>query len=62
MVKKYNIGIVVKPDNHESIREGIKILFEGKKNLDFGPYKKDNNWDSSVTRLLMVYNELFTKP
>ncbi len=61
VVKKYNIGIVVKPDDPQGIKRGLVSLFEDKKGLDFSRYKQENNWMSSLEKMIMAYNELLSK-
>lgn len=61
VVKKYNIGVVVKPNDPMNIKEGIVNLFKHKGSFDFGRYKRENDWMSSVEKMIEIYNELLNR-
>jgi glycosyltransferase involved in cell wall biosynthesis len=60
-VKEYNLGTVVESENPRALVEGILTLFrrpDRKTDFDFARYKKVNNWDSVVEKLISLYNDL----
>jgi glycosyltransferase involved in cell wall biosynthesis len=61
IVKTYNLGTVVKPENVEALKTGIIEHFS-KKDFDFGfdKYKKDHTWDVVVQKLIKIYQKLTT--
>ncbi len=57
-VKKYELGVVVEPEKVEALKKGIETLFEGKKEFNFGKYKRENSWEKYCEKLIAVYENL----
>ncbi|GAB4544395.1 MAG: hypothetical protein Fur0020_13750 [Thermodesulfovibrionia bacterium] len=58
VVKRHNIGVVVKPDDPECIKNGIVSVFAHREGFDFGGYKQENSWVSWVEKMIKIYDEL----
>lgn len=57
-VKRYELGVVVEPENVEALKNGIETLFEEKKEFNFEKYKRENSWEKYCEKLIAVYEEL----
>jgi D-inositol-3-phosphate glycosyltransferase len=60
-VKKYNIGVVIRPEDTGALRQGILSLFEKldkKADFNFAKYKSENNWGCVAEKLVSVYKNL----
>lgn len=59
MVSKYNLGIVVEPENSSALGNGIIQLFESQHNLyGFKRYKEENSWDRIAVEYIKIYEDL----
>ena len=58
MVKEYNLGVVVRPEDSEDLKQGIISLFENRQPFGFDRYKKEKNWDQVADLLVKAYNSL----
>jgi D-inositol-3-phosphate glycosyltransferase len=59
IVKNYNLGIVVEPENSGALRKGIIQLFESQPNLHgFKRYKEENSWDRIADEYIKIYEGL----
>ncbi len=57
-VKKYNLGVVVKPEDIENLKQGIVELFNNRKEFGFNRCKNEMNWENVSNNLIMLYKEL----
>jgi glycosyltransferase involved in cell wall biosynthesis len=48
VVQKYNLGVFVKPDDSEAIRDGIQQWLNGIEPPKWEEYEKDNSWDKNA--------------
>ncbi len=57
-VRRYELGIVVEPENVDALKHGIKTLFEEKKEFNFEKYKRENSWENYCEKLITVYKNI----
>lgn len=57
-VREYNLGVVVRPDDKDGLKQGIISLFKNKNNFRFDKYKRENSWNNIADKLIAVYREL----
>ncbi|MEW6571715.1 MAG: glycosyltransferase, partial [Nitrospirota bacterium] len=55
VVKEFNLGIVVKPEDIPDLQNGITALFAEKREFDFNRYKEENSWEKVCEKLIAVY-------
>jgi glycosyltransferase involved in cell wall biosynthesis len=59
IVRKYNLGIVVEPENSSALKNGIIQLFESQHNpYGFKRYKEENSWDRIAVEYIRIYEGL----
>lgn len=57
-VKRYELGVVVEPENVEALKKGIERLYKEKKEFNFEKYKRENSWEKYCEKLIAVYENL----
>ena len=60
LVRDYNMGVVVDPEDADALREGIIRLFENKNTASFGfqKYREENSWDRAAEKYIDIYKRL----
>jgi glycosyltransferase involved in cell wall biosynthesis len=60
LVRDYNMGVVVDPEDADALREGIIRLFENQNTVFYGfqKYKEENSWDRAAEKYIEIYKRL----
>jgi hypothetical protein len=52
LVRKYQLGCVVEPDQAEAIANGMKLLLTDAAPLGWSDYLRDNGWEKNATTVI----------
>ena len=60
LVRDYNMGVVVDPEDADALREGVIRLFKNQNTVSYGfqQYREKNSWDRAVEKYIEIYKRL----
>lgn len=61
IVRYYDIGEVVRPEDVQDLTRGIRALFKGNRDFGFVRCKEENRWGKVCDKLVGVYEELLSR-